>query len=275
MHRRALLVGINHYPNPAHELRGCLNDVAQVGDLLTRHFAFTDDREIRVLTDRQATSNGIRRGLEWLVADTQAGDVLVFHYSGHGSQVRDDNGDEADGLDETLCPYDFDWDHTFTDDQLAACVAGLPRGVHLTVILDCCHSGTGLRELPPGMRALARFIPPPPPPHPGPATNRAVPRTNNPLGLRSTRGAAILIAACRDNQVSADAYLDDGFHGAATYFLCRAAEACGYRAPYDRVIDSARELLRQNRFDQVPQLEGPASLRRSNIFSGSAVMVAR
>ena len=65
-------------------------------------------------------------GLEDTIARAQPGDVLVFYYSGHGSQVRDRNGDElTDGLDEIICPYDMDWDRGtyILDDDLDAIFA--------------------------------------------------------------------------------------------------------------------------------------------------------
>ena len=99
--RKALLVGLNHYPNPANNLKGCINDVLQTSRVLQQAYGFDDAREIRLLTDERATTAAIVERLKWLVAGSQPGDVLVFHYSGHGSQVRDRHGDELDdGLDE-------------------------------------------------------------------------------------------------------------------------------------------------------------------------------
>src|SRR5208337_4890722 len=87
--------------------------------------------------------------LKSLLGGAQAGDNLVFHYSGHGSQVRDAEGDELDdGKDEVICPADFNWTDGFIkDDDLAALIGGLKKGVRLEVILDSCHSGTGTREI--------------------------------------------------------------------------------------------------------------------------------
>jgi len=145
--KKALLVGINRYPDPANELKGCVNDVRQMADTLKNRYGFPGDGNLRILTDARATTKAILDGLAWLTAGASPGDSLVFHYSGHGSQVPDRNGDETtDRLDEILCPYDLDWDHPLTDDDLAAACAGVPQGALLTVILDCCHSGTGLRD---------------------------------------------------------------------------------------------------------------------------------
>ena len=224
--KKALLVGINRYPDPRNELKGCVNDVRQMAETLKSRYGFPDGGNMRILTDARATTKAILDGLAWLIAGTSPGDSLVFHYSGHGSQVPDKHGDETtDRLDEILCPYDLDWDHPLTDDDLAAACADVPQGVLLTVILDCCHSGTGLRDF---ARDRPRFLPR----WPWMAKCRGMqgsPGFNSlgrppvrHFGLSVTRTNAVLIAACRDDQTSADAWIDRGYHGAHTYHLCRA-----------------------------------------------------
>ena len=99
MAKRALLVGVNDYRS-ANDLQGCVNDVLDMHFTLRSLFGFKT-KEIRVLTDCRATSKNITHRLEWLVEGAKAGDFLVFHFSGHGSQIRDREGDElADNLDE-------------------------------------------------------------------------------------------------------------------------------------------------------------------------------
>jgi len=83
-----------------------------------------------------------------LVTGSQPGDHLFFHFSGHGSQVKDTSGDEEDGFDETLIPVDFRTAGQIIDDELHdRMVKPLKKGVRLTAIFDCCHSGT-LLDLP-------------------------------------------------------------------------------------------------------------------------------
>ena len=94
-----------------------------------------------MLTDGAATKKAMQAGIKALVRDSKKGDVALLHYSGHGSNVPDDNGDEADGRDEILCPADLDWDDPLRDDWLRTTLDGLQAGVSLTVIMDCCHSG--------------------------------------------------------------------------------------------------------------------------------------
>jgi hypothetical protein len=292
--KKALLVGINQYPDPRNELKGCLNDVRQMADTLKSRYGFPGDGDMRILTDARATTKAILDGLAWLTAGAVPGDSLVFHYSGHGSQVPDRHGDEADRLDEILCPYDLDWDHPLTDDDLGAACARVPQGVLLTVILDCCHSGTGLREyafsgnrhyLPSLTRAanLAysapiiprgnfirpcgvppsdapdrhRFLPPPETPHSAPERPRGPARR---FGVSVTKTNAVLIAACRDDQTSADAWIDGGYHGAHTYYLCRALANGGRDLTCRALVSATGTALSRAGFDQIPQLEGPAKL---------------
>ena len=84
--KKALLVGVNKYMMAGADLRGCVNDVQNMHALLVNTYKFEPDN-IRVLTDLRATRQGILDRLNWLISDVKAGDELVFHYSGHGSQV--------------------------------------------------------------------------------------------------------------------------------------------------------------------------------------------
>lgn len=143
--KRALLIGIN-YTGKESPLRGCHNDVYTIQELLQEAYGCTS---FMVLLDAnnamQPTAANIRKGLKWLIEESKAGEKLFLHYSGHGSQVPDLNGDEEDGKDETLVPIDFDWEHPethITDDELRKVFNKLPSGVELTVLFDCCHSGT-------------------------------------------------------------------------------------------------------------------------------------
>lgn len=269
MKKKALLVGIDKYPDPRDGLRGCVNDVRLMEETLRGEYGFSGKSDIRVLTDSQATTGAILDGLSWLVAGTAPGDSLVFHYSGHGSQVPDAlHGDEtSDGLDEILCPYDLDWDRPLTDDHLAAACAGVPREALFTVILDCCHSGTGLRETAvarPCGPARPRFIPSPSDPFP--PARRPVRR----FGVSVTKTSAVLLAACREDQTCADAPIGAAWHGAHTYYLCRALRHANWIATYRALAASMGDALARAGFDQVPQLEGPSRLLSSRFLEPPA-----
>src|SRR5919202_513557 len=118
---RALLVGIDRYARPeVPVLRGCVNDVVLVRCLLKRYFDVPNE-DIRVVVNERATKANIMRRLHAIIDASRAGDVVVFYFSGHGSQIRDRDGDElSDALDEVICPYDIDWDRRtyIVDDEL-------------------------------------------------------------------------------------------------------------------------------------------------------------
>ena len=143
MKNKALLVGINKYPDPRNELRGCINDILDMEHLISETNKVYAKQNIKMLTDKQATKNGIVTQLKWLLEGAQPGDQLLFHYSGHGAQVPTLNKQlEQDGLDEIICPYDFDGSSatTFRDKEFAQLFAGIPKGVHFIWISDSCHA---------------------------------------------------------------------------------------------------------------------------------------
>ncbi len=159
---KAFLNGINNYKYVS-DLRGCVNDVAEMESLLMDACGFSKTN-IRTRTDNRVTKDEIKSGWKWLLRGAKAGDRLVFHFSGHGSYTVDQDGDEQDDhRDELLCLYDMDWDDAesyLLDDELWEMTHEVPEGVLLTVILDSCHSGTGTRAImPPGSLRSAELVP--------------------------------------------------------------------------------------------------------------------
>lgn len=142
MRRRALLVGINDYVDPASRLEGCVNDVFLMSAAL-QDCGFEPD-EIRTCLDRRATASGILERMAWLVEDFQPGDDRVFYYSGHGAQLPAYGPyEEPDRLVETLVPCDFDWspETAITDDHIYRLYSQLPYDARFAMIFDCCHAG--------------------------------------------------------------------------------------------------------------------------------------
>lgn len=91
----------------------------------------------------QPTKANILRAMQWLVADAQPNDALFLHYSGHGGQTKDLDGDEEDGNDEVIYPVDFKQAGHIVDDEIHhTVVKPLRAGVRLTAIFDSCHSGS-------------------------------------------------------------------------------------------------------------------------------------
>lgn len=302
MSKRALLVGINTFAHPEWRLRGCINDTLAVRQALTDYFGFQDE-SIRILHDAGASAQGVRAGLAWLLSDYDGGDVRVFHFAGHGTQVPDQDGEEWEGADEVIVPYDHDWNAPFRDDDLRVIFDAIPPGVNFTFIADCCHSGTiqkGLAES--GLAFAPRYLTPPPQ-----LTDRIAARQarrdaasdawvaahlaqmlqDAPPGeqaarlpeylaqlrrrFREERYATVaaerhaLLAACEDRQTAADACIEGDYHGLFTWALCRAITAARGELTYDELIAHASGSL--SGYEQRPQLECPTEMRGRRVFS--------
>eukprot|EP00008_Paramoeba_atlantica_P003972 CAMPEP_0201492246 /NCGR_PEP_ID=MMETSP0151_2-20130828/32376_1 /ASSEMBLY_ACC=CAM_ASM_000257 /TAXON_ID=200890 /ORGANISM="Paramoeba atlantica, Strain 621/1 / CCAP 1560/9" /LENGTH=526 /DNA_ID=CAMNT_0047878961 /DNA_START=59 /DNA_END=1639 /DNA_ORIENTATION=+ len=138
--RRALLIGINYVGTKA-ELKGCINDIKKIRKYLEGH-GFSEFKELSDEGTKPTVKN-IVEGIMWLVNDAQPGDSLFMHYSGHGGRIPDDSNDEHDGYDETMVPLDYQSKGQIRDDDLfKILIAPLPKECYMTVIMDCCHSGS-------------------------------------------------------------------------------------------------------------------------------------
>ncbi|CCC06063.1 hypothetical protein SMACR_00281 [Sordaria macrospora] len=145
--RKALLIGINYFGQDG-ELRGCINDTKNVSAFLVENYGYKRE-DMVILTDDatnpllQPTKENILRAMQWLVAGAQPNDALFLHYSGHGGQTEDTDGDEEDGFDEVIYPIDFKTAGHIVDDEIHyTVVKPLQAGVRLTCIFDSCHSGS-------------------------------------------------------------------------------------------------------------------------------------
>ena len=278
MAKRALLIGVNKYQAAGADLRGCVNDVKDLSKALIEFHGFRRG-DITMLTDLAATKKAMEAGIKALIRDSKKGDVAVLHFSGHGSHVPDDNRDESDGRDEILCPADLDWDDPLRDDWLRTTLDGLRAGVGLTVIMDCCHSGTNTRAvLPPDAPVKERYLP-------SPSTLKAVESGRSApkkvtSELRGSSRAArkardivsadlpeVLITGCRDTQTSADAFINGRFNGALTFALVEAIRKRRGRLTYQELHDQAAAVLKTRKFEQVPQLEGRKARFAEPLFS--------
>ncbi|KAI4655723.1 Ca(2+)-dependent cysteine protease [Alternaria ventricosa] len=147
--RKALLIGINYFGQRG-QLRGCINDVKNMSTYLNEFFGYKREDMVTLTDDQQnpmsqPTKANILRAMHWLVKDARPNDSLFFHYSGHGGQTKDLDGDEDDGYDEVVYPVDFRTAGHIVDDEMhRIMVAPLQPGVRLTAIFDSCHSGSAL-----------------------------------------------------------------------------------------------------------------------------------
>ncbi|KAI5796894.1 peptidase C14, caspase domain-containing protein [Pyronema domesticum] len=150
--RKAVLIGINYYGDERHQVLGCINNVANMSALLQSRLGYKSENMV-ILTELTSPcseslpiARNILKAMHWLVMDAQPGDTLFFYYSGHGSFSADGaDRDEADGYDECICPLDAHVSGLIVDDLMHdIMVKPLKKGVRLTAMFDCCHSGSAL-----------------------------------------------------------------------------------------------------------------------------------
>ena len=210
---------------------------------MAKQFGF-DEQQTVTLTDDAVTREGmptranILNALKWLVSDARMGDSLLFHFSGHGSQRRDTDGDEDDGMDETICPSDYQRAGMISDDELfELIVRPLPQGCRLTAIFDCCHSGSAL-DLPYMYDWHGRSI--------GGKVNQK----------RLSAGDVIMFSGCADNQTSADAVIGGKAAGAMSSSLIHVFTTSDVAAKISflDILQGMRAYLTKNKYSQIPQM---------------------
>jgi metacaspase-1 len=292
--KKSLFIGINYF-NSKSELRGCINDVKNIKQFVVSNFNFpTDSDHMRTLVDDDPTNMPTRANIlssmKWLVQNAKSGDSLFLHYSGHGGSQKDTNSDEEDGMDETLIPVDYEKTGIIVDNDLFdILVANLPKGVRLTCIMDCCHSGSIL-DLPytygldsnnnitekdnrkaliqaaikagmlfvqgnkkaalmTGVQAIALHF-----------KNRKNNNNSNGGGsddkdvtVKNVVADIIQFSGCRDNQTSADATIGGEATGAMSWSFIEAFSQNGPNQTYVQLLGNIRKQL-NGKYSQVPQM---------------------
>ncbi|BBM86242.1 caspase family protein [Candidatus Uabimicrobium amorphum] len=316
----ALLIGINQYnDNRIRDLKGCVNDIRAVKNLLTNNFGFSQNahdgvrENIITLLDGEARALGIKMALD--SEDSQLkkyiestpdedekayiesieskignmgilqrvkendGGVVVIYFSGHGAQVTDKNGDESDGKDEILVTANtklgpnasgnyriLDEDNTshnyIVDDYIHEILNKLIAAkARVTVIFDCCHSGTATRDLEEQSKQLRV------------AVEAAIERGED----RPAPAGSIFISACQSQQVTTEHEFDNGEKaGLLTYNLLQAISALGKKhkeITYKQVFNHIRTKYRSSRVvKSIPTIEGDMT---RNLFESTCSGVGK
>ncbi|OSC98894.1 hypothetical protein PYCCODRAFT_1438875 [Trametes coccinea BRFM310] len=239
--KKALCIGINYRGQP-NQLHGCVNDARNVQNFLMSHGYKA--RDIEVLTDdtsdprRLPTRANIIEAMRRLVQSAHPHDSLFFHYSGHGGQVKDRNGDEIDGYDEIIFPLDHKSAGHISDDLMhTIMVKPLPPGCRLTALFDSCHSGSVL-DLPYLYHSDGRV-----------KGSQVTARWHD---YKSTPADVISWSGCKDSQTSADTWE----RGVATGAMSHAFVSSLTQNPkqsYQELLRSVRVVLKK-KYSQKPQL---------------------
>lgn len=264
--RRALLVGIDTYsafrPRAGEsppdrlwgDLDGAVRDVEGIRSLLTLKFGFPAE-SITTLTDKAATREAILGGLEALAAASGPGDVVLFYYAGHGSQVRNSLAtDEPDGMDESLVPADSRAGAAdIRDDELNDAFGKIiDKGARLTIILDSCHSGSGTRGL-----GRARSV------AADPKDVAQPPSTSVPAEKRG----AVVMSAAQDFQLAWEAKDEEGkAHGLFSLSLTRALQQMAPGESVEQLFQRVRTMMQAAGTYQEPVLAGLTERTHTPLF---------
>jgi hypothetical protein len=277
MAKKALCIGINNYPGTHMDLNGCINDANDWSDALgARGFS------VSKLLDDQATKAAMVTAMGSLISKAAKNDSLVITFSGHGTYQPDTDGDEVDGLDEGLCPYDLQTNGAaLIDDEIKALFATRKPGVRIVLLTDSCHSGTVTRaaKAEPSADTRPRFMPmgnwlpdkllP---------KNRAgklartvlAPAGASPLMAAYSRALGdLLLSGCKEgpNNFSYDAKINGQYNGAFTYYALKALKTLKPDATYADWHKAIVKYLPSASYPQSPQIVGSDAARKGLVFA--------
>lgn len=143
--KHAVLIGVNYYNYEDSRLNGCINDIVNVKEMLTRQFDYQEENCVMLRDDvnnlaKRPTGMNIVNALHSAVLNSHEYSEIWIHYSGHGASIRDKDGDECDGKDEIILPCDFKTCGVISDDLIYK-ILSMAR-CPVFIVMDCCHSGS-------------------------------------------------------------------------------------------------------------------------------------
>lgn len=239
MSKKALLIGSNYYDTPSARLNGCINDVVNMRNMLIDAYGY-DAANITMLRDDDAsnkpTAANILKQLVSIVSQSGSLGQIWIHYSGHGSQIYDINGDEPDGLDEVIVPCDFTNYGVITDDTIFSIVK--QSKCPTVLIFDSCSSGT-ICDLAWNFNALS-------------GTQVSVAKTNK---STVTNQNIFCFSGCRDEQTSADIYNNSSAQscGAMTNAFIESLRLNKHNVDVKTLYLSVVAYMKQMGMQQIPQ----------------------
>jgi metacaspase-1 len=247
----AVLFGLNYAHDARARLRGCINDVQNMGQYLKG-----EGYEVRVYTDEANREDTSRRGIcariRALALEKAWRDVWI-HFSGHGCQRRDWSGDELDGKDECIVPSDYARSGVISDDELSGLLRGFDSRTRMHLVFDCCHSGS-VCDLPNTYEIVE--------PRGLVETNRSLQGSHWPSGLN-----ILMVSGCMDAQTSADAYNVQGryqYTGAMTSCLLQVLRESRGPRRVEEILSALRRLLRAKGFQQRPLVSSTERLSKES-----------
>lgn len=255
MVKRALLIGINYNSYPNLKLNGCINDVNNIKNVLSTIYKINDIRMMTDDTEIKPTKDNIIKEFIKIIQESTPGDTIFFHYSGHGTAIRDYSGDERFGFDSALVPLDCMQSGLITDDYIRLHILSkVVKGVRLIGLLDCCNNGTGF-DLKYLYNDYSNNV----------STNLGlINYTNSIKMLRQiiydspkypiSEGDIMMISGSRDNQYATDAFINGSSQGAFTFAFLNILQKTNYRISWRNLLKEIRLFLLNLNFTQIPQL---------------------
>ncbi len=267
--QKALVIGIDAYAAPKDikpsgyrsawpTLDGCKNDALSVKAVITQSFGFTSNN-VKELYDTAATRDAILNAIDELLNGSATGDIAFIYYAGHGSQVKNSLSTENDLKDESIVPANT-WKEgvgDIRDKELAKiCNRFIDKGIKLTLVFDCCHSGSIARGL---YQPKYRFIA---------ESNVDAKDNSNPVPPETRkRSGYLVLSAAQDNEYAQEQIDDNNIpHGAFTLALVRALNQESSKASVQNIFNSVRAILKSNGKSQEPVLAGDTARFNETLF---------
>jgi len=248
MSKKALLIGINYYDTPSVSLKGCVNDVINMRNMLIDAYGY-DSANITVLRDDatnaadKPTAANIVSKLASIISQSASLQEIWIHYSGHGSQIKDTNGDEADQLDEVIVPADYSRAGLITDDMIFNIVK--QSKCPTLLLFDSCNSGT-VCDLMWNFTSVSE-------------TRVRTVKTNK---MAITNPNLYCFSGCRDEQTSADVYSTTSQQacGAMTSAMIECLRWNKHNTDIKKLYNDVVAFMIQNKMTQVPQLSSSSEV---------------
>ncbi len=218
--RKALIIGIN-YNGSEQQLRGCLNDVKNIKNILINKYKFNDSEIIEISEEKlYPLKKNIQKSIEWLVnLPENEENTLFFYYSGHGSYIIDTTNDEKDGKDELIIPIDYKISGYISDDWLYNnMIEKIKKNTSLIGFIDCCHSGT-LFDLEYTMRPISQCKKNIIRGMPFKCDEWKFSFLFDTITNKKNEGKCVLLSGCQDSESSIDTKFNNIPQGAFTYCL--------------------------------------------------------
>lgn len=251
MKSKAYLFGLNYADNDSLRLNGCINDVNNMAQFLRTSLGMPCEVITDDVNKKDTSAMGMLNKLYQIALTTFSEDLdfVWIHYSGHGASILDRDGDEKDGYDEALVPWDVQKMGVIPDDYMQCLFTYFNPKTRVVVVFDCCHSGT-IGDV---MYSWE-----------GP-TNVAVENIYCEVPSR-----IITLSGCLDTQTSADAFNvlgDKKYVGAMTAcLLLTLKENKNSWSNVFTLTDALRKKLAEKGFSQKPKVCSTHNLAKDPVF---------